>query len=186
MRLIEQNEFDLVISDLGMPMLDGNGLIQRIREKHPQLPVIVLSARSAKPEITTSLRLGADDFVTKPFGLEELSLRVAAVLRRTQKQPEALFTCGPIVMDDERHIVTLDGKPVELSPTEFELLRALMAKPGKVVSKTALMSQVWHIGFQTDTNVLATYISYLRKKLHTPTWQGIKTVRGIGFQIAES
>lgn len=184
LRILERAKFDLVITDVSMPHLDGLELVQKLRENNGNQPVIVLSARNSKPDINAALRLGADDYVSKPFGLEELSLRVAAVLRRTMKNEEStLLTCGPITMDEDRHQVKLDDQLVDLSPTEFALLKALMLKSGRVLTKSELMRQVWNISFQTDTNVLGTYISYLRKKLHTEKWQGIRTIRGLGFQI---
>lgn len=184
LRILDHEKFDLVITDVSMPNLDGIGLVQKLRENNGGQPVIVLSAKNSKPEINTALRIGADDYVSKPFGLEELSLRVAAVLRRTMKKDDSvLLRCGPITLDDPRHEVKLEDKIIDLSPTEFALLRALMLKAGRVLTKSELMRQVWNITFQADTNVLGTYISYLRKKLHTEKWQGIKTIRGLGFQI---
>jgi two-component system OmpR family response regulator len=180
-----QARFNLIISDINMPHMDGLAFIEQLRAAQDQTPIIMLSARNGKEDITTALRLGADDFVAKPFGLEELALRVAAVLRRTMPNTEAhtRLVCGPIVLDEDVHQVFLRGEPVELSPTEFYLLQVLMQSPGKLVTKATLLSKVWNIGFRADSNVVSTYISYLRKKLHTPEWQGIKTVRGLGFQI---
>jgi two-component system OmpR family response regulator len=132
------------------------------------------------------LRLGADDYVTKPFGLEELTLRVKAILRRTNgSQDDDSLKLGPLQLFDSSHSVLLGGAPVELSPTEFKLLRYLMKQPKKVVRKEVLLDAIWGMGFATGATVVDTYISYLRKKLHTPTWQGIKTVRGIGFLITD-
>ena len=183
--LIERGKFDLIITDINMPLLDGLALIDKLREQENQTPAVILSARNAKLDISTAFRLGVDDYVSKPFGLEELALRVAAILRRTMPKTEANanLKCGPIEMDEEAHQVFLDGKPVTLSPTEFNLLRALILRQGKLVTKATLLNQVWNIGFRADSNVASTYISYLRRKLHTKKWQGIKTVRGLGFQI---
>ena len=137
-------------------------------------------------DVTRGLRLGADDYVTKPFGLEELMLRIAAILRRTKGAGDteaADIICGPIVLNEDRHTVTLNGTPVDLSPTEFKLLYELMIKHGKVVTKATLLDVVWGMAFAANATVVDTYISYLRKKLHTDNFEGIKTVRGIGFQI---
>ncbi len=185
LRLTETSKFDLIISDINMPYMDGLEFIERLRATGDETPAIMLSARGTRPDINAALRIGADDYVAKPFGLEELALRVAAVLRRSMRQQlqSELLQCGPVTLDEERHEVLVDSQVVDLSPTEFSLLRALMLRQGKMVSKQALLSQVWNIGFQADSNVVSTYISYLRKKLHTPNWQGIKTVRGLGFQI---
>lgn len=188
LRLARSSNFDLIISDINMPVMNGLEFIERLRGVPNDTPAIMLSARNERLDINTALRLGADDYVSKPFGLEELSLRVAAILRRTMGKPNGglVLACGPVTLDEDRHEVYLNGQNIDLSPTEFSLLRALMLKPGKMVTKTTLLNQVWNIGFQADSNVVSTYISYLRKKLHTPDWQGIKTVRGLGFQIVAS
>lgn len=185
--LLREKTFDLVITDINMPKINGLEFIERLHQLGRQTPVIVLSAMGEKPDVTAGLRSGADDYVAKPFGLEELTLRVAAVLRRTMKKTEAteILECGPIKIDKDNHKVFLEDAPVELSPTEFALLWELIIKKGKLVTKSALMRNVWNIGFTTDSNVLATYISYLRKKLHTEQWQGLETVRGLGFRIVE-
>lgn len=185
LKLIRAEKFDLIISDVNMPKMNGFELLENLREHHDQTPVILLTARADRSDVTTGLKFGADDYVTKPFGLEELTLRVAAILRRTKGEAQlvTLHECGPIVLDEERHVVTMDGNPVDLSPTEFRLLLELIERQGKVVTKTHLLDRVWGMGFATGATVVDTYISYLRKKLHTETWQGIKTVRGIGFQI---
>lgn len=185
--ILASQKFDLIISDINMPQMDGLEFLGRLRDLNDETPTLMLSARNARQDITTALRLGADDYVSKPFGLEELSLRVAAILRRTKRinvPPMVSLKCGPIELREESHEVFLDGKPVDLSPTEFKLLEALMHEQGKMVSKTTLLRKVWNISFQADASVVNTYISYLRRKLHTPQWQGIRTVRGLGFQIS--
>jgi two-component system OmpR family response regulator len=131
--------------------------------------------------------LGADDYVTKPFGLEELMLRVKAILRRSEKTlaAPAVLTCGPIKLNDDVHQVTFAGETVDLSPTEFRLLLVLLENKGRVLSKTQLLDDVWGITFQSESSVVDTYISYLRKKLHKDGFEGIRTIRGVGFQIQE-
>jgi two-component system OmpR family response regulator len=131
--------------------------------------------------------LGADDFIAKPFGIEELALRVAAILRRAggQKLEGKTLSVGPIEVDVNDFNVRLNGKEVTLSPTEFKLLVALMESKGHVLSKQQLLEDIWSMGFADQTNVVETYISYLRKKLHTDSFQGIKTVRGFGFKIED-
>lgn len=185
LKVIRAEKFDLIISDVNMPKMNGFELLENLRDHNDMTPVILLTARADRSDVTTGLKFGADDYVTKPFGLEELTLRVAAILRRTKGEAQVvtLHECGPLSLDEERHLVTMQGKPVELSPTEFRLLLELIERQGKVVTKTHLLDRVWGMGFATGATVVDTYISYLRKKLHTDTWQGIKTVRGIGFQI---
>jgi two-component system OmpR family response regulator len=181
---LRADSFDLVVSDINMPKVDGYQLLERMRGLGDSTPVILLTARGEKADLARGFRTGADDYVTKPFGLEELSLRIAAVLRRTAGTgSETVLTCGPLSVDIDAHTVALEGKAVDLSQTEFRLLVELLERKEKVATKSALLDSVWGINWDTNVSVLDTYISYLRKKLHTDTWQGIKTVRGVGFQI---
>ena len=184
---IRKDRFDLIILDINMPKLDGLGLLEKIRNDGIELPALMLSARGDKTDISTGLKLGADDYMTKPFSIEELVLRVKAILRRTSGSTSAKnnLNCGPISMDLDRHQVKLNDELVEMSPTEFKLLEELIMRSGKVVSKEVLLANVWEIDFDTTSTVVDTYISYLRKKLHKDGFEGIKTVRGVGFQIVE-
>ena len=176
---------DLLIVDINMPLMDGFEFIERIRGNGDNTPALMLSARGDRADITKGLTLGADDYVTKPFGLEELVLRVRAILRRSQftEALPTVLTIGPITLDEESHRVTFDGEVVDLSPTEFRLLHVLLESKGRVLSKTFLLEEVWGINFETETTVVDTYISYLRKKLHRDGFEGIRTVRGVGFQL---
>ncbi len=178
---------DLIITDINMPGMDGYEMLDHLRNLGNTTPAIMLTARHDKQDITKGFRTGADDYITKPFGLEELLLRVQAVLRRTMVVADSSQTlsCGPVVLIEDIHQVTLGGVPVELSPTEFDLLRVLLQSKGKVLSRARLLDEVWDINFDTGSNVVDTYISYLRKKLHTDEFTGIRTVRGIGFQISD-
>jgi two-component system OmpR family response regulator len=176
---------DLLIVDINMPLMDGFEFIERIREKGDNTPALMLSARGDRADITRGLTLGADDYVTKPFGLEELVLRVRAILRRAsfKETTPAVLTCGPITLDEDSHSVTFNSDVVDLSPTEFRLLHVLLESKGRVLSKSQLLNEVWGINFETETTVVDTYISYLRKKLHRDGFEGIRTIRGIGFQL---
>jgi two-component system OmpR family response regulator len=167
-----------------MPRVDGYQLLERMRGLGDSTPVILLTARGEKADLARGFRTGADDYVTKPFGLEELSLRIGAVLRRTLGSgADSVLSCGPVSVDLDAHAVTLAGSSVELSQTEFRLLVELLERKEKVATKAALLDSIWGINWDTNVSVLDTYISYLRKKLHSDSWQGIKTVRGVGFQI---
>ena len=176
---------DLLIVDINMPLMDGFEFIERIRSNGDNTPALMLSARGDRADITRGLTLGADDYVTKPFGLEELVLRVRAILRRSQftEATPTVLAVGPITLDEESHKVTFEGEVVDLSPTEFRLLHVLLESKGRVLSKTFLLEEVWGINFETETTVVDTYISYLRKKLHRDGFEGIRTVRGVGFQL---
>jgi two-component system OmpR family response regulator len=183
LREIHAGNFDLIISDVNMPKVNGFELLERLRATGNETPVILLTARGDRADIAVGFRAGADDYVTKPFGLEELLLRVQARLKHLSQANREVLEIGPVRLDEDAHLVTVNDLPVELSPTEFRLLQELMMRNGRVATKGSLLDSVWGINWDTNVTVLDTYISYLRKKLHTDDWQGIKTVRGIGFQI---
>jgi len=176
---------DLLIVDINMPLMDGFEFIERIRGNGDNTPALMLSARGDRADVTRGLTLGADDYVTKPFGLEELVLRVRAILRRSQfaEATPTVLALGPITLDEDSHKVTFNSELIDLSPTEFRLLHVLLESKGRVLSKSFLLEEVWGINFETETTVVDTYISYLRKKLHRDGFEGIRTIRGVGFQL---
>ena len=184
---IKTHKPDLLIIDVNMPMMNGFELVEKLRENGNRTPVLMLSARTDQFDINRGLRIGADDYVTKPFGLEELTLRVKAILKRSNNFDDdyQILNCGPIKIDTEKYQVTFNGELIELSPTEYRLLLLLVENKSKVLTKNTLLSEVWGIDFESETTVIDTYISYLRKKLHRNGYQGIKTVRGIGFVIED-
>ena len=184
---IRDKKPDLLIIDINMPLMDGFELVERLRSTGDNTPALMLSARADRVDITRGLTLGADDYVTKPFGLEELLLRVKAILRRSQisSSLNSDLTCGPIKLDESSHSVTFKGELIDLSPTEFRLLQVLIENKNRVLSKSLLLDEVWGITFESESTVADTYISYLRKKLHKEGFEGIKTVRGVGFVIQE-
>jgi two-component system OmpR family response regulator len=178
---------DLLILDVNMPFLNGFELLAQIRDKGNLTPALMLSARGDRSDVVQGLRLGADDYVTKPFGLEELLLRVNAILRRTQLlDAESTVSCGPVTLDGSQHEVYLHETLVELSPTEFRLLEYLMMNQNRVVSKSQILDEVWGIDFESNTSIVDTYISYLRRKLHRDGFEGITTVRGVGYRILDT
>lgn len=183
--LLRRESFDLLILDINMPKLDGLALLEKLRSEGLSVPVLMLSARADKSDINQGLRLGADDYLTKPFSIEELVLRVKAILRRSKGETTEVkqLSCGPITMDFSKYQVKFNESLIDLSPTEFKLLEQLVLNRGNVVTKETLLSEVWDIDFKSSSTVVDTYISYLRKKLHIEGFEGIKTVRGIGFQI---
>lgn len=186
--VMARESVDLIICDINMPGMDGYETLTHLRERGNFTPMIMLTARQEKEDVRKAYSLGTDDYVRKPFSLEELILKTEAMLRRStqaQQADSSVLNCGPIVLDEDTHQVTVNDEVVELSPTEFDLLRILMENKGKVLSRSKLLSEVWDINFDTGTNVVDTYISYLRKKLHTPDFAGIRTVRGVGFQISD-
>lgn len=185
--LLRTHKPALMVIDINMPLMDGFELVERLRMTNDLTPVLMLTAREDKGDIARGLKIGADDYVIKPFGIEELILRIKAILRRSYKATvgPALLTCGPITIDDEQHLVTFNGEEVDLSPTEYRLLQILIEKKGRVLTKKLLLDEVWGITFDSESTVTDTYISYLRKKFHRDGFEGIKTIRGVGFQIQE-
>jgi two-component system, OmpR family, response regulator len=183
--LLRTTKPDLLIVDINMPLMDGFEFIERIRGNGDNTPALMLSARGDRADVTRGLTLGADDYVTKPFGLEELVLRIKAILRRSQASTttDVVLTNGPLSLDAQNHSVTFYEEKVELSPTEFRLLQVLLESNGRVLSKAHLLDEVWGITFESESTVVDTYISYLRKKLHRDGFEGIRTVRGVGFQL---
>lgn len=183
LRLIREQKPDLVILDINMPQLDGFGVIEKLRNENNNVPVIFLTARDQRDDKSIGFGLGVDDFVTKPFGLEELLMRVAAVLRRSKNTPTSgnILVSGDISLDILNYRVNVKDKVIETSPTEFKLLLYLMENMGRVLTREQILSAVWGLDFATDGAVLDTYISYLRKKLGENA--NIRTVRGIGYQI---
>lgn len=187
LRLVREKSPDLLLLDINMPLMNGFEVLERLRGRGNDTPVLFLTARDDRDDELHGLQLGADDYVTKPFGVDELILRVQAVLRRTQKEPETvnILAAGPIEINFQNHQVTLDDKEVNLSPTEFKLLSYLIQNKNRVLTKQQLLSNVWGINYESETTVLDTYISYLRKKVDSQGLGLIKTVRGVGFQFKD-
>ncbi len=186
---VESVRPDLVILDVNMPGLDGFAVADRMRASGDATPIIFLTARTAPDDLRDGYGSGGDDYLMKPFRLEELSLRVSAVLRRTlgregaSNQPSDTVKVADLILDLAAHQVTRDGKTIDLSPTEFRLLRYLAANAGRVVSKSELLKQVWGYDFETDSSLAETYVFYLRRKLDKLGPRLIHTVRGVGYML---
>lgn len=176
---------DLVVLDVMLPDLDGFEVCRRLRADRDFVPVVFLSARDAEQDRVTGFVQGGDDYVTKPFSLEELTLRIRALLRRTRPdaQRDARLRYLDLELDEERHQVWRDGTEVHLSPTEFRLLRYLLLNAERVLSKQQILDHVWQYDFNGEENVVETYISYLRKKVDAGRPALLKTVRGFGYTI---
>lgn len=177
---------DVVLLDVMMPGLDGFEVVRRMRSEGREVPVLFLTARDSTQDKVTGLTLGGDDFVTKPFSLEEVIARIRALLRRAGKvmltESERL-SFGDIEMDEDAHEVLKAGKPVNLSPTEFKLLRYFLSNPNRVLSKAQILDHVWHYDFNGDANVVESYVSYLRRKVDTTEPRLLHTVRGVGYAL---
>lgn len=182
---LRENQIDLMVLDINMPSMDGYEVLKRMHEQGSRTPVIVLTARLDREDTKRAFELGADDFVRKPFGIEELILRVNAILKRSQSQfhNETVIAAGAIKMNLDQHQVTIDELTIELSPTEFRLLQTFIENPGRVLSKNFLLTEVWGIDNYADPNAVETYVSYLRKKLGDSL--PLRTVRGVGYQLTK-
>ncbi|MEI8068887.1 MAG: response regulator transcription factor [Actinomycetota bacterium] len=176
---------DLVILDVNMPKLDGFEVLRKMRSLSITTPAILLTARHEREDAITGLKLGADDYVKKPFGLEELLLRVAAVLRRVNGESDSALVCGTISLSVARHEVVCAENDIDLSPTEFRLLEYLMENKNRVLTKQQILDAVWGIDFDSSTTVVETFISYLRKKMSPEIDNMLVTVRGIGFKLVD-
>lgn len=180
---------DLIVLDVMLPDIDGFEVARRVHERHPSRgpghpPILFLTARDATEDRISGLRAGGDDYVTKPFDLEELVLRIQAVLRRTSgRRQDGRLVVGELELDPDSHQVTRSGQPVHLSPTEFSLLRVLMDNAGQVLTRAQLLDRVWHYDFGGDDSIVASYISYLRRKIDNGEPKLIHTVRGTGYVL---
>jgi two-component system, OmpR family, response regulator len=188
LNIAAQVQPDIVVLDVMLPDCDGFTLARRLREQHEQLPVLFLTARDGVDDRIAGLTAGGDDYVTKPFSLEELVLRLRAILRRTQparngEQSATAISYADLVLDEEAHEVRRAGQLVQLSPTEFNLLRYLMINAGKVVSKSQILERVWNYDFGGDSRIVESYISYLRRKIDRTSLPLIHTIRGVGYTL---
>lgn len=177
---------DLIVLDVMMPDLDGFEVCRRLRSEGKEMPVLFLTARDAVEDRVRGLTLGGDDYLVKPFSLDELVARVEALLRRAGSSPRAsVMTCADLELDDDAHLVTKAGMEISLSPTEYNLLRCLMVNQGRVLSKAQILDHVWQYDFGGDGGVVETYIGYLRKKVDVGETKLIHTIRGVGYSLRE-
>jgi len=183
-QLAERSRPDLVLLDVMLPDLDGFAVVNRLRAAGRRVPVVFLTARDATEDKIAGLQL-ADDYVTKPFSLEEVLARIRAVLRRTRGGPAApaRLQVADLELDEDSHQVWRAGKPVRLSPTEYKLLHYFMLNAGRVLSKAQILDHVWHYDFGGDRNVVESYVSYLRRKIDTVEPRLIHTLRGVGYVL---
>ena len=180
---------DVLVLDVMMPGMDGFGLLRRLRADGVEAPALFLSARDTVEDKINGLTIGGDDYVTKPFSLEEVVARLQVLLRRSgfddQKRASSKITFADIELDDETHEVFKAGELVALSPTEFTLLRYFMVNAGTVLSKPRILDHVWNYDFGGEVNVVESYVSYLRRKLDFGEKPLIHTLRGVGYVMRE-
>jgi two-component system KDP operon response regulator KdpE len=193
LRSWEAGRPDLILLDLGLPDGDGSTVIRRVR-RDATTPILVLTARGTEPDKVTALEAGADDYVTKPFGLAELRARVAALLRRAggpAADATGVLRLGPIAIDVARHEVAVGGTPLDLTPREYELLKTMVAQPGRLLTRGRLLRAVWGTAYSSEAHYLHVYVSRLRRKLDRadPTGSAsglIVAEPGVGYRIGEN
>jgi two-component system, OmpR family, response regulator len=185
LRLARDHTFDLMVLDVMLPDTDGFEIVKRLRGEGNRVPVIFLTARDTQADKVTGLTIGGDDYVTKPFGLEELAARVRSVLRRTRPADTSatVLAFADIELDQDSYEVRRCGESIDLSPTEFRLLRFLMLNPGRVLTRAELLDHVWDYDFGGSSTVVATYVAYLRRKLALLGPDVIHTQRGVGYSL---
>ena len=181
---LDSGAADVMVLDLGMPGISGIEVIERLRSDGQDLPVCILSARDEVADRVDGLRAGADDYVVKPFDLEELTARLHALLRRRPERVSTPIQVGSLRIDPARHQVMVDGRDLKLTAREFDLLEVLARHPGIVLSRDQLLEQVWGYTFEVDGNVVDQFVSYLRRKIEAEGGPRlIHTVRGVGFVL---
>jgi len=179
---------DSVVLDMMLPDFDGMEVLRRMRTSDPGVPVLFLTARDSVEDRVAGLTAGGDDYVTKPFSLEEVVARLRALMRRTgaqQATSTSVLVVGDLTMDEDSREVTRDGQDISMTATEFELLRFLMRNPKRVLSKAQILDRVWRYDFGGDAGIVDTYISYLRRKVDTEEPKLIHTVHGVGYVLRE-
>ena len=178
---------DVILLDVMLPDLDGFEILRRLRRDAVKVPVLFLTARDGVDDKVRGLTLGGDDYVTKPFSLEEVVARIQVILRRQGLgSGTSRLVVADLELDDDAHTVRRGGQPIELSPTEYKLLRFLLANAGRVLSRDQILDHVWQYDFGGHATVVETYISYLRKKIDSLGPPLIQTVRGVGYTLRPS
>lgn len=186
--LILNKDWDLILMDIMLPGIDGIQLTKMIRYKQNYTPILILSALSDTSDKIDALDGGADDYLTKPFHFSELLSRINALTRRfkfNSVQKDNTLTCRDITLDTNKHLVTQNTKTIDLSPREYKLLYFLLENKDKVVSRTQILERVWGIHYDTNTNVVDVYISYLRNKIDESNGKIIHTIKGTGYILQE-
>jgi two-component system OmpR family response regulator len=184
LRAARGGEHDVILLDVMLPDLDGFEVCRRLRGDGIDTPVLFLTARDGTEDTVRGLTLGGDDYVTKPFSLEEVVARISALLRRNGRRADSpALALADLEMDDDAHVVRRAGERIELSPTEYKLLRYLLVNAGRVLSRAQILDHVWEYDFGGNASVVETYVSYLRKKVDRFSPPLIRTVRGVGYTL---
>lgn len=178
----ETESYDAIILDLGLPVMDGLSILRKWRAKGIATPVLILTARDEWSEKVAGLDAGADDYVTKPFKVEEVLARVRALIRRSAGKASPELTCGPVTLNTNNSRVTVNDVPVKLTAQEYKLLSYMMHHPEKVISRTELTEHIYDQDFDRDSNTIEVFVTRIRKKLGVNI---LKTIRGMGYQLVE-
>ncbi|GJJ04087.1 DNA-binding response regulator [Duganella rhizosphaerae] len=176
-------DYDVVLLDVMVPGRDGLSILKAMRREGRNVPVILLTARNELDDRLTGLNLGADDYLAKPFYVEELVARIHALLRRVSGERQNVLTLGPLRLDRLSRVAEVDGRAVELTAREINLLEYLMRSPGRVYTRTQILEHVWGYDFEPQTNMVDVCIQRLRKKLELPDSVAIEAVRGVGYRL---
>jgi two-component system, OmpR family, response regulator len=181
---VTESEPDIILLDVMLPDMNGFSVTKKLRSAGIQSPILFLTARDDVEDKITGLTVGGDDYLTKPFSLDEVVARIQAILRRTKtgEAESAVIDAGAVVINQDAHEVTVEGKLVDLSPTEYKLLRFLVMNPDRVLTKAQILDHVWEYDFNGDMGIVESYVSYLRKKLDPISSRPlIQTKRGVGY-----
>lgn len=181
---VTESEPDIILLDVMLPDMNGFSVTKKLRSSGIQAPILFLTARDDVEDKVTGLTVGGDDYLTKPFSLDEVVARIQAILRRTKtgEAESAVIDAGAVVINQDAHEVTIEGKLVDLSPTEYKLLRFLVMNPDRVLTKAQILDHVWEYDFNGDMGIVESYVSYLRKKLDPISSRPlIQTKRGVGY-----
>lgn len=185
LKSLDKKKPDLILLDLGLPDIDGESVFNEAHKKHPDVPVIILTARDSVTDVVHGLNLGADDYVTKPFVADELLARIQARLRN-QNQTESVLQVLDLKLNKSSMEVERDGKPITLTPTEFKLLEYLMSNKGRILTREMILNRVWLYSEDVETRVVDVYMGYLRKKVDGENEKKlIQSVRGFGYTIKD-
>ncbi|UMR30883.1 response regulator transcription factor [Massilia sp. MB5] len=176
-------EYDVILLDVMVPGRDGLSILKGLRREGRNTPVILLTARNELDDRLQGLNLGADDYLAKPFFVEELVARIHALLRRVSGERQNVLSVGPLKLDRLSRVAEVDGRPVELTSREFNLMEYLMRSPGRVYARTQILEHVWGYDFEPQTNMVDVCIQRLRKKLNLPDSAAIEAVRGVGYRL---
>jgi two-component system, OmpR family, response regulator QseB len=186
LKLLQQSEFDAVLLDLGLPLMDGMQVLKQIRQIQPSLPVLIISARDQLQQRVDGLNQGADDYLIKPYEFDELIARIHALLRRSGKEQQAnqqhVLTYGELVLDVEQHLAKYKGQYIDLSNREWAILIPLVTHPNKIFSKTNLEDKLYDFDSEISSNTIEVYVHHLRNKLGKDF---IRTIRGLGYRLGQ-